>query len=163
VHIIEYVMDGAYQALVKRGERMIQRARDIAAAVAAAMAETLQVNSPSGVMIDLFGNVMDGIEVGLNRGENAVLRKARAIAENISDALTVDDMVCKMQAIVDTGFLSPRAPLAPAGVFSGGTGSTGPVYNITNTASVTAPTPMSEYQITREMNAMSRRMQRQLR
>jgi len=155
-------MNGAYQSLTSGGDRLIARARVIADSVAATMARALQVRSPSRVMIKLFGNVMDGIYVGMDRGEDSLLKKAAAIAENLTDALTIDNMLCKMQAIVDTGVLSPRATMAPAGAFAGGTSPGGPVYNITNTANVTAPTPMSEYQITREMNAMSRRMRRQL-
>jgi len=165
--IMMAAMAGAYQALVVKENKLIARAQAIAAQVASIMASALKVNSPSRVMIDLFGHVMDGIYVGMDRGEDAVLKKAEDIAENLADALTLDpktvsDMVCKMQAIVDTGLISHRGALAPAGAFAGGAGAPGPVYNISNTAYVTAPKAMSEYQITRELSDMSRRMQRQL-
>jgi len=156
-------MNGAYQALVAGGDRLIARARATADAVAAAMASALRVNSPSRVMIDLFGHVMEGIYVALDKGEDSLLKKAESIAENLADALTIepdliDDMVCKVQAIVDTGFISPRATMAPASMFAGGTGANGPIYHIHNTANITAPEAMSEYQISREMEDMSERM-----
>jgi len=69
-------MEGAYIALVRKGDVLIARAKAIAAAIAAIMASALGVNSPSRVMIDLFGKVMDGIYVGMDRGEDAVLKKA---------------------------------------------------------------------------------------
>ena len=80
-------MNGTYQALQSGGDRLIARARAIADAVAATMARALQVNSPSRVMIKLFGNVMDGIYVGMDRGEDPALKKAQSIAKKLATAL----------------------------------------------------------------------------
>jgi len=118
--IMTSAMNGAFQSLDAGGRRLIDRARAIADAVAREMARALRVNSPSRVMIDLFGNVMDGIYVGMDRGEDSVLKKAEAIADNLKDALTIkpdfiDNMVCKMQAIVDAGVISPRAAFDAVG------------------------------------------------
>ena|GEM_PF-6746549 len=162
-----YMMAGLYEAMAEGERQAMARAHAIAEAIRRTIAAAFKVNSPSRVMIDLFGRVMDGIYVGMDRGEDAVLKRAEDIAENLTDALTIDpktieNMVCKMQAIVDTGVISPRGALAPAGIAASGTSSGGPVYNISNTAYVTAPEAMSEYQITRELSDMSRRMRRQL-
>ncbi|MCL2588963.1 MAG: hypothetical protein FWD84_06090, partial [Oscillospiraceae bacterium] len=162
-------MNGAYLAFSNGANRLIERARATAAAVAAIMASTLQVNSPSRVMIDLFSNVMDGIYVGMERGEDTVLKKAGDIADKLANTLTlepdlIDNMVCKMQAIVRTGVISsPRNMLVPAGAVAGkGTSPVGTTHNHTYNTYVTSPKPLSEYQISRQIENMSRRMQRQL-
>jgi len=165
----DYMMAGLQEAMAEGERQAMIRARAIAEAIRATIAAAFKVKSPSRVMIDLFGNVMDGIYVGMDRGEASVVGKAGDISGNLVQTLTLDPALIeralgKIKAMADSGFMTSRMVLPTSSGFrkTEKAEKSDTIYNNTYNVTITAPKPLSEYEISRNLEDMSRRMQRRL-
>ena len=150
-------MDGAAPSLYAK-------AREIANRIASIMAEALDVNSPSRVMIRLFENVMMGVYVGMDGMSGMLYREAESIADGITERLTIspdvaDALVGRMRAVTDHAPLGGSA-LVPQFAYAGAGSAVQYVTSLTQ--NITTPKPLSPSEMTREGQDLLRRSRWQL-
>lgn len=158
INAASQMMNGISYAMASKAPGLYSQARGIANNIAQTMADALKVQSPSKVMISIFGNVMDGIEVGMERGEKRVLDTAESIARDIIDVFTggygtslYDSMAgivsAKPMAALTSSTALSRLDRAPAGYVDNAT------YNFYN------PQALSPSEQTREMIYQKKKLQ----
>ncbi len=162
--VAEDMMDGIGYAMDRKAPSLYAKAREIANRIAGIMAEALDVNSPSRVMIRLFENVMMGIYVGMDGMSGMLYREAESIADGITERLTISPDVAngfveRMRAVTDHTPLGGAA-LVPQLTYAGAGGAV--QYTTSLTQNITTPKPLSPSEMTREGQDMLRRSRWQL-
>lgn len=162
--VAEDMMDGIGCAMDRKAPSLYAKAREIANRIAGIMAEALDVNSPSRVMIRLFENVMMGIYVGMDGMSGMLYREAESIADGITERLTISPDVAngfveRMRAVTDHTPLGGTT-LVPQAAYAGGGGGTSYVTSLTQ--NITTPKPLSASEMTREGQDLLRRSRWQL-
>ena len=162
--VAEDMMDGIGYAMDRKAPSLYSKARQIAANIAAIMADALDVNSPSRVMIRLFEYVMLGIYKGMDGMSGMLYREAESIAGGITERLTIspdiaDALVERMRAVTDSTPLG-GSTLVPQAAYAGAGGATRYVTSLTQ--NITTPKPLSPSEMTREGQDLLRRSRWQL-
>lgn len=162
--VAEDMMDGIGYAMDRKAPSLYAKAREIANRIASIMAEALDVNSPSRVMIRLFENVMMGVYVGMDGMSGMLYREAESIADGITERLTIspdvaDALVERMRAVTDRTPLG-GSTLVPQLAYAGAGGAV--QYTTSLTQNITTPKPLSPSEMTREGQDLLRRSRWQL-
>lgn len=162
--VAEDMMDGIGYAMDRKAPTLYAKAREIANRIASIMAEALDVNSPSRVMIRLFENVMMGVYVGMDGMSGMLYREAESIADGITERLTIspdvaNGLVERMRAVTDHTPLG-GSTLVPQLAYAGAGGAV--QYTTSLTQNITTPKPLSPSEMTREGQDLLRRSRWQL-
>lgn len=162
--VAEDMMDGIGYAMDRKAPSLYAKAREIANRIASIMAEALDVNSPSRVMIRLFENVMMGVYVGMDGMSGMLYREAESIADGITERLTIspdvaNGLVERMRAVTDHTPLG-GSTLVPQLAYAGAGGAV--QYTTSLTQNITTPKPLSPSEMTREGQDLLRRSRWQL-
>lgn len=163
-NVASNMMDGIGYAMDRKAPSLYAKAREIANRIASIMAEALDVNSPSRVMIRLFENVMMGVYVGMDGMSGMLYREAESIADGITERLTIspdvaDALVERMRAVTDRTPLG-GSTLVPQLAYAGAGGAV--QYTTSLTQNITTPKPLSPSEMTREGQDLLRRSRWQL-
>lgn len=163
-NVANNMMDGIGYAMDKKASSLYAKAREIANRIASIMAESLDVHSPSRVMIHLFENVMLGIYEGMDGMSGMLFREAESVANGIAERLAVSPeiastLVGRMRSVTD-GALLRGSTLVPHLAYAGAGGGTQYVTSLTQ--NITTPKPLSPSEMTREGQDLLRRSRWQL-
>ena len=150
------MMDGISYAMSSRAPGLYAQARNIANNIASTMASALKVQSPSRIMIALFGHVMDGISVGMVRKKDEVLDTVTGIANDIMDAFGTGSLYDSLAGLITA---KPMTALTTAQTTGYGAGAARGGYVDNATYNFYNPQALSPSEQTREMLYQKKKLQ----
>ncbi len=160
--VMNNTMDGMLSAMNNKAEGLYNRAKQIANNIASTMAKALKVQSPSKVMIEMFGFVMDGIYQGMDRNAPMLYREAESIAGGIAAKFALRP---KIDADISGSLAGMFGAPVFASTLAGAYGSEavgGINYYTTLNQTNNSPVSLSPSEMTREGQDMLRRVKWQL-
>lgn len=158
------MIDGMLKVLNSRAGELYAKARQIAEQIAATMRKALDIHSPSRIMMEMGGYIIQGIYDGLESAENRLYRKAGYISKELADRLSASPTITP--DIVDR--LRTAADYSPARIYTHSSGvqpalaGAGASYSTSLTQYITTPKALSPSEMTKEAEDMLRRSKWQL-